>query len=109
MINDPTMHYLEGNLYRYTFREEKVKKVVEEHCNRFNTEVLNLFAGKHKLNVPKEYRIDLSDEFDPDYLGDAFDFLHESIDEEKSWDVIVYDPPFTDWAMRFLISVRAVD
>ena len=76
MINNPNLHYLEGNLYRYTFREEKVKSVVEEHCITFDTEALNLFAGKHRLNIPSEYRVDLSDEFDPDYHGDAFDFLN---------------------------------
>ena len=108
MINNPNLHYLEGNLYRYTFREEKVKSIVEEHCNKFDTEVLNLFAGKNKLNVSKEFRVDLSAEFDPDYHGDAFDFLHKSINEEKSWDVIVYDPPFTDRKSKEFFGGRRV-
>ena len=108
MINNPRLHYLEGNLYRYTFREQKVKEVVEEHCKKYDTEVLNLFAGKHKLDGVREYRVDLSDEFSPDFHGDAFDFLGKSIDEEKTWDVIVYDPPFSDRKSKEFYAGRRV-
>jgi hypothetical protein len=92
-VVSPNLHYIEGNLFKYTFREAKVKKAVEEECREFDSEVLNLFAGKNKLDVA-EFRCDLSGEFAPDYHGDTFDYLKESAIIGRKWDVMVYDPPF---------------
>ena len=50
MINDPKMHYLEGNLYRYTFREEKVKKIVENDGSKYHvSEIKPIAFGLNSL------------------------------------------------------------
>jgi len=64
---------------KWTFEQPKLRKWIEEHCKG---KVLNLFAGKTKLNVD-EYRIDSSNEFRPDHLGDAL------------VDTIILDPPYS--------------
>ena len=102
----PNLYYIEGNLHKYTFREEKVKRAVEIECEEFDSEVLNLFAGKHRL-LAKEFRVDLSDEFSPDYHGDAFDYLKDSIGT-RVWDVIVYDPPFNERKSKEFYEGRRV-
>jgi hypothetical protein len=94
MSNAPNLHYIEGGLYKYTFKESKVKDAVKAECQEFNSEVLNLFAGKYRLDV-EEFRCDLSDEFSPDYHGDTFDYLKGSLGV-RMWDVMVYDPPFNE-------------
>jgi len=83
--------YLEQPPKKYTFEQPKLKKWVEKQCKG---KVLNLFAGKTKLEVD-ETRVDLSEEFKPDYCMDAFDFV--ILAKEKGWkyDTIILDPPYS--------------
>ena len=76
------------NLRRYTFESPKIKKWVED---RSKGKVLNLFAGKTKLNLD-EVRNDIDGYMNADYDMDALDFV-------KSWkgikfDTIILDPPY---------------
>lgn len=75
---------------RWTFEQPKLKKWVEERCIG-NT--LNLFAGKTRLDV-RETRVDISEEFDPDYLMDAYDFVNMAILKGDVFDTIILDPPY---------------
>ncbi len=80
--------YLKQPPKKWTFEQPKLKKWVESWCKG---KVLNLFAGKTKLNVD-ELRVDLGGEFYPDYQIGAEEFV-------KTWkgnkfDTIVLDPPY---------------
>lgn len=83
--------YLEQPPKRYTFEQPKVKKWIEE---KSEGKVLNLFAGKTRLNL-NETRVDLSDEFHPDYCMDAFDFVLYAKDNGIKYDTIILDPPYS--------------
>ena len=72
---------------RYTFEQPKLKLWTESHCTG---KVLNLFAGKVKLRV-SETRVDLCDEFQPDFATDAFEFVTTT---DLMFDTIVLDPPY---------------
>lgn len=90
-MEDIDLFYMRQPPKKYTFEQQKLKEFVEENCNG---EVLNLFAGKTRLNV-SETRVDLSDEFKPDYCMEAFDFVCYA--KEKGWkfDTIILDPPYS--------------
>jgi len=79
--------YLSQPPKKWTFEQPKLKLWIEKWSKG---KVLNLFAGKTKLNLD-EYRIDLSDEFEPDYLGDAFEFVKTT---KMKFDTIILDPPY---------------
>ena len=53
-----------------------------------------MFAGKTKLNLD-ETRVDLSDEFNPDYCMDAFDFVNYAINKNLKYDTVILDPPYS--------------
>ena len=72
---------------KWTFEQPKLKLWVEKNCKG---KVLNLFAGKIKLNV-NEYRVDISNEFNPDIICDAYDFVKNT---NLKFDTIVLDPPY---------------
>ena len=72
---------------KFTFEMPRVREYVEQNCKG---QVLNLFAGKTKLNVD-EFRVDLSNEFNPDFVGDAYDFVATT---DLKFDTIVFDPPY---------------
>jgi hypothetical protein len=55
---------------------------------------LNLFAGKTRLDVD-EIRVDLSDEFGPDYNMDAFEFVLMAKENGWKYDTIILDPPYS--------------
>ena len=74
---------------RYTFEQPKVKKWVEKMCIG---KVLNLFAGKVKLDVD-EVRNDIDIFMPADYHEDAYDFVCNLSD--KSFDTVVLDPPYS--------------
>jgi len=80
--------YLAQPPKKWTFEQPKLRKWIEEHCQG---KVLNLFAGKTKLNV-NEFRVDSSDEFKPDWLGNAMDFIKTT---EMKFDTIILDPPYS--------------
>lgn len=90
--NRPQMVYLEDQCFSYTFDAKKVKKIVESHCKG---KVLNLFAGKNKLSV-EETRVDLSDEFKPDFNMNAEDYLNYVLSKGFTFDTIIYDPPWNE-------------
>jgi hypothetical protein len=79
--------YLEQPPKKWTFEQPKLKKWVEDNCKG---KVLNLFAGKTRLDVD-EFRVDVSDEFKPDFVGDAYDFVKNT---NLMFDTIVFDPPY---------------
>ena len=72
---------------KWTFEQPKLKEWVESWCIG---KVLNLFAGKTRLNVD-EYRVDVSEKFKPDWHGDAFTFVKHTC---RVFDTIMLDPPY---------------
>lgn len=85
--------YLTQPPKRYTFQQPKLKEWVEKWCQG---KVLNLFAGITKLDVD-EYRVDLDPEVNPDYCGDAYEFVTTT---DMKFDTIVLDPPFNQRKSR---------
>jgi 16S rRNA G966 N2-methylase RsmD len=77
------------NLRRYTFESPKIKQWVEE---RSRGKVLNLFAGRTKLNLD-EIRNDLDEDMLADYNKDALDFVREW--QGEKFDTIMLDPPYS--------------
>lgn len=83
------MDYLMQPLGRWTFKSApKVKTWIESQCKG---KVLNLFAGQTRLEVD-EFRIDMSDEFEPDLVMNAIDFIHTT---DMKFDTILLDPPYS--------------
>lgn len=82
-----TLEYMMQPAKRWTFEQPKLKKWVESYCRGT---VLNLFAGKVYLDV-SEFRVDISDEFDPDAVMDAFDYVSKT---SMKYDTIILDPPY---------------
>lgn len=72
---------------KWTFEQPKLKEWVESWC-RGN--VLNLFAGKTRLNI-NEFRVDISNEFEPDFVGDAYSFV---LNTTQKFDTVILDPPY---------------
>ena len=72
---------------KYTFEQPRLREWTERMCSG---KVLNLFAGKTRLNCD-EFRVDVSDEFHPDYVGDAYEFVKSTC---KKFNTIILDPPF---------------
>lgn len=72
---------------KYTFEQPALKEWTERRCVG---RVLNLFAGKVRLNVD-EYRVDISDEYSPDYVGDAYEFIMST---DMEFDTVILDPPY---------------
>lgn len=84
--------YLKTPLYRYTFKNKKVKAWVEENAEGY---VLNLFAGKYRLNCD-EVRNDLDENMDAGFHMDALDFLkywHEN--KLVKFNTVLLDPPYS--------------
>lgn len=78
---------------KWTFEQPKLKQWIEQWCHG---RTLNLFAGKIKLNID-EIRVDISNEFNPDYCGDAFTFVKnygDNIKNLKKFNTIILDPPY---------------
>ena len=72
---------------KWTFEQPKLKLWTEQ-WSRGN--VLNLFAGKVRLNV-NEYRIDISNEWNPDRVIDAYEFVSTT---DMKFETIIFDPPY---------------
>jgi len=79
--------YLNQPPRKYTFEQLKLKQWVEKWCKG---KVLNLFAGKTKLDV-NEYRVDIDKEMIADYYGDAYEFVKNT---DMKFDTIILDPPY---------------
>jgi len=89
---DPEISYISASCYKWTFSAYKIKKFVENNCKG---EVLNLFAGKNRLRV-KESRVDVSNEFYPDYCMSANDFIKLARTKNLRYDTIIWDPPWNE-------------
>lgn len=76
---------------RWTFEQPQTKQWVENHLQG---SVLNLFAGKVKLDV-NEFRVDLSPEFHPDLVSDAFQAVLKFIALGITFDCVILDPPYS--------------
>jgi hypothetical protein len=87
-------HYVRDNCYRWTFQAKKVKKIVENNCQ--TGLVLNLFAGKTRLNGIVEVRVDKSGEWAPDYYMSAETYLAMAKKRAITFKTILYDPPWNE-------------
>jgi len=84
--------YLKTPLYRYTFKNKKIREWVE---SQVEGKVLNLFAGKTKLNCD-EVRNDMNPEMPADYHMDALKFVKWwDKNKKEKFNTIVLDPPFS--------------
>ena len=79
--------YLSQPPRKWTFEQPRLKEWTESWCRG---KVLNLFAGKTKMNCD-EFRVDISKEFKPDYIGDAYEFVKNT---KLKFDTIIFDPPY---------------
>lgn len=82
--------YLTQPPKKWTFEMPKLKEWVESWCKG---NVLNLFAGKVKLKID-EIRVDISDEFKPDCICDAYDWVISEIGNGFKYDTIILDPRY---------------
>ena len=75
-------------LYRYTFKNKRVRKWLEQNVEG---KVLNLFAGKYKLQCD-EIRNDIRHDMPCDYHMDALEFVKRWGGEK--FNTIILDPPY---------------
>lgn len=87
-MNNIKFTYMKTPLYRYTFKNKKVRKWVEENVEG---RVLNLFAGKYKL-ICDETRNDIRTDMPCDYHMDALEFVKRW--EGEKFNTIILDPPY---------------
>lgn len=90
-MKEPKIHHIRCSLHSYTFNVKAIKEWVESNCG---DNVLNLYAGYNKLNVPNEVRNDLDPDAPVDYHLDALEFLNLWIGDK--FDTIVLDPPYAE-------------
>jgi hypothetical protein len=81
------IEYIKTPLHKYTFSVKPIRSWVE---NNSSGKVLNLFAGKTKLNL-NEFRVDSDKTMIADSYIDAYDFVKECKDK---FDTIILDPPY---------------
>jgi len=78
---------------RWTFRSDKIREWVEE---RLTGRVLNACAGRTKLvHDDRIVRNDIDEDRDADLHADVCEIADEL--EAGSFDVVVYDPPFSQY------------
>ncbi len=85
----PLFDYIRCPLNRYTFAVRPIREWVEAECEG---RVLNLFAGKTKLDV-EEVRNDLDLDIVADFHLDALEFVRTW--EGERFDTILLDPPYS--------------
>jgi len=81
--------FLQTPLNRYTFKSKKIKEWVENHVEG---SVLNLFAGKTKLNC-NEVRNDIDVKAEAAYHHDALEFC--KLYNDAKFNTILLDPPYS--------------
>jgi hypothetical protein len=81
--------YMQTPLNRYTFKNSRIKKWVEDNIEG---KVLNLFAGKIKLKCD-EVRNDIDPDALADYQYDALEFCR--LWNKNKFDTILLDPPYS--------------
>lgn len=93
---DLPVTYLRARASTWTFSDPSVKAWVE---SRLEGRVLNLFAGKTKLNHDGEIvRVDINEERDADHYFDALHVRdHFAV---ESFDTVLLDPPFSEIQSR---------
>lgn len=82
-----TIDHISCPLHRYLFSVRPIRRWAEEHCEG---SVLNLFAGKTRLNV-EEIRNDADEAADADFHLDALEFLENW--QGGPFDTILLDLP----------------
>ena len=82
------IEYFKTPLNRYTFSIKPIKKWVEYNSSG---KVLNLFAGKTKLDL-NEYRVDVDKTMMADWYGDAYNFVKQC---KNKFDTIILDPSYS--------------
>ena len=87
MKEDIYFEYLCQPPKRWTFEQPKLRKFVERWCKG---KVLNLFAGKVKLDVD-EFRVDIDKNAIADWYGDAYEFVTTT---DMKFDTVILDPPY---------------
>ena len=85
----PAFDYIRSPLHRYTFSVKPIREWIESQCEG---RVLNLFAGKTKLNC-NETRNDLDIEALAEYHKDALDFVNKW--KGKKFSTVLLDPPYS--------------
>jgi len=88
-MGEVKLTFIKTNLRRYTFECKKIKKWVEK---KSSGKVLNLFAGKVKLNL-NEIRNDIDKKMNAEFNMDALDFVEKW--NGKKFDTIILDPPYS--------------
>ena len=88
--------YLKAPLHRYTFKSRSIKAWVEQHIEG---RILNLFAGKVKLNCD-EVRVDLNPEMLADHYVDALEFVNTMESNfgycQGDFQTYLLDPPYAN-------------
>lgn len=87
-MNDINFTYLVQPPKKYTFEMPALKMWTEQWCKG---KVLNLFAGRTRLNV-NEYRIDSNKDMPANYYGDALEFINTT---DLKFDTVILDPPYS--------------
>lgn len=87
---DVNLFYIASPPNKWTFQPPRIRKIIELELNG---KVLNLFAGKTKLNHPdgEIIRVDRDEEKEADYNMTALDYLNET---EEKFDTVLLDPPY---------------
>lgn len=98
IYEDVKVDFIKSNNLKYTFSMPKVGFWIKENTVK-QGKVLNLFAGKTRLfddekNI-KEYRVDLSKDFNPQFNIDAFQFVKNAKKIGLKFDTIILDPPYS--------------
>lgn len=82
------LRFIQAPLRSFTFEVSAIRTWVEN--NSFGR-VLNLFAGKVKLDID-EFRVDLDNTYKPDFTGDAYDYIKSC---KQKFNTILLDPPYS--------------
>ena len=90
IITDIDFTYLMQPPNKYTFKQPRLKKWVEDNCEG---KVLNLFAGLVPLAVD-EVRVDIDEKMPADYYMDSYKFVLMATGHGWLYDTIVLDPPY---------------
>lgn len=83
--------YLKQPPKRYTFEMPSLYKWTVRHCRG---RVLNLFAGKVRMDGCDETRVDLNEDMPADYHMDAYEFVLMAKSEGWEYDTVIFDPPY---------------
>ena len=84
------IEYMKIPLHKYTFSRKPIREWVEE--NSYG-KVLNLFAGKTKLNLD-EVRNDEDKTMNAGFNMEALEFIKFAIKNKMKFDTIILDPPY---------------